>query len=777
MVEKKLRKLEQWQDMITRLYPEFTFKDNTERVLSRTVTFQVTDACNLACTYCYQINKGKRRMSFDTAKKFIDLLLSGEKGFSDYINPKISPAIVLEFIGGEPFLEVELIDKIVDYFRERTIELMHPWATNYCISICSNGVLYFDERVQKFLNKNKDHMSFSITIDGNKELHDSCRVFPDGRPSYDMAVAGANDWIAKGNYMGSKITIAPGNLNYLYDAIIHMINLGYLDINANCVYEKGWEQEHAVEFYKQLKNVADYFIDNDLVGNVYCSLFEENFFKPKSEDDLQNWCWIAGTPILTTEGYKPIEEIKIGDLVYTEDGTIQPVINTMSHFANNVVEISASGIFKLGCTNNHKLFAKPFDYIGFNYHKHYKDYGKYEVQDLKNKDLIKLFQLPKGQVNYNINLAYLIGRYIGDGWNYDKGKGFGICCSFDEKEELENKFKMANVDYHYNVNKTVGQFTIARNTDNLNNKELIRILSTCGCLAHGKHLPPECFNWQEVSLSALLNGYMDADGYIKKNNINVFNTVSYTLAQELMVILRTLGYTPTCYKNNRAGESMILGRKVNIRDRYEVYFYSEPSKAKYVKSIFDGMWTSNLHSEPIEPQEVYNITVANNHSYIAGGLVSSNCGGTGFMLSCDPDGYLYPCIRYMESSLGDSRPPMRIGSVFDGLGQNKCHMDCIHCLKSINRRTQSTDECFYCPIGEGCSWCSAYNFQEFGTPNKRATYICEMHKARSLANVYFWNKYYQKNGIDKKFKMYCPKEWALKIISEKEYDMLLKISE
>lgn len=443
MAEKKLRRLEQWQDMIARLYPEFTKnKTDDEIVLSRTVTFQVTDNCNLACTYCYQINKGKRRMSFDIAKQYIDLLLSGEKGFKEYINPENSPSIVLEFIGGEPFLEVELIDQIVDYFRERTIELMHPWATNYCISICSNGVLYFDEKVQKFLNKNKEHMSFSITIDGNKELHDSCRIFPNGSPSYDIAVAGANDWIAKGNYMGSKITIAPGNINYLYDAIIHMVDLGYLDINANCVYEKGWEQEHAIEFYKQLKNIANYFLDNDLVGEVYCSLFEKLFFKKKEENDLQNWC-----------------------------------------------------------------------------------------------------------------------------------------------------------------------------------------------------------------------------------------------------------------------------------------------------------------------------------------------GGTGLMLSCDPDGYLYPCIRYMESSLGDSRTPMRIGSVFDGLGKTEGHMNCIQCLKCIDRRTQSTDECFYCPIGEGCSWCSAYNFQEFGTPDKRATYICEMHKARSLANVYLWNMYYKKYKIDNKFKMHCPKEWALKIISEEEYNMLLDLSE
>ena len=52
-----------------------------------------------------------------------------------------------------------------------------------------------------------------------------------------------------------------------------------------------------------------------------------------------------------------------------------------------------------------------------------------------------------------------------------------------------------------------------------------------------------------------------------------------------------------------------------------------------------------------------------------------------------------------------------------------------------------------------------------------------MHKARSLANVYYWNMYYQKNNIDKKFTMHCPKEWALKIISESEYNMLLDLSE
>ena len=52
-----------------------------------------------------------------------------------------------------------------------------------------------------------------------------------------------------------------------------------------------------------------------------------------------------------------------------------------------------------------------------------------------------------------------------------------------------------------------------------------------------------------------------------------------------------------------------------------------------------------------------------------------------------------------------------------------------------------------------------------------------MHKARSLANVYMWNTWYQKNKENKLFEMYCPKEWALPIIGEEEYNNLLDLVE
>ena len=51
-----------------------------------------------------------------------------------------------------------------------------------------------------------------------------------------------------------------------------------------------------------------------------------------------------------------------------------------------------------------------------------------------------------------------------------------------------------------------------------------------------------------------------------------------------------------------------------------------------------------------------------------------------------------------------------------------------------------------------------------------------MHKARALVNVYYWNKYYRQNNMPKRMKNYCPKEWALDIISEEEYNMLNELA-
>lgn len=81
------------------------------------------------------------------------------------------------------------------------------------------------------------------------------------------------------------------------------------------------------------------------------------------------------------------------------------------------------------------------------------------------------------------------------------------------------------------------------------------------------------------------------------------------------------------------------------------------------------------------------------------------CGGNGAMISVDWKGDIYPCIRYMESSLGPDIEPIIIGNVNDGIMTNMKCRNCINQLKAVNRISQSTQECLECPIAEGCAWC------------------------------------------------------------------------
>lgn len=71
--------------------------------IAKNITFIVTKDCQLACKYCYLVGKNaKERMSWDVAKKAIDYILSREEDYTE-------ESVVWDFIGGEPFLEIDLV--------------------------------------------------------------------------------------------------------------------------------------------------------------------------------------------------------------------------------------------------------------------------------------------------------------------------------------------------------------------------------------------------------------------------------------------------------------------------------------------------------------------------------------------------------------------------------------------------------------------------------------------------------------------------------------------
>lgn len=429
-----------FSNYIDKLYPYIGEKKNLSinSPYCKMLTFQVTEDCNLRCSYCYQIKKSNNKMTLEMGKKIVDCLFKDNYKIEKYYSLDNMTGIILEFIGGEPLLEVDLIDKIMDYFVEQAFKYKSILAYRYKISISSNGTLYDTPKVQKFIKKWRDKLFLAISLDGCKELHDSCRIFPDGKGSYDIVAKAVKEELAINPHMDTKMTLSPDNFRYLLPAIKNLIELGYKQILCNYVFEKGWTLDDAKEIYKCIKETADYLLTLEIIPDI-------SFFNTK-------------------------------------------------------------------CTT-----------------------------------------------------------------------------SFDK-----------------NYNK----------------------------------------NW---------------------------------------------------------------------------------------------------------------------------------CGGTGLMLSADYKGDFYPCIRYMESSLGNSVPPYIIGNVNEGIMNSKDSCDKVNCLDCITRSSQSTQECMECPISAGCSWCSGYNYQEFGTPNKRATYTCDMNKARVLGNVYFWNKFYRLNGSKERVKLNLDDDSCLKIIDKKELSLLREL--
>lgn len=251
----------------------------------KNITFVVTEDCNLICKYCYITGKNtKNKMSFETAKKAVDYILNHPDEFPE-------SSVIWEFIGGEPFLEVGLMDQITDYIKKEMYRLDHKWFENYRISISTNGLLYHTPEVQRYIKKNLNNLSLGISVDGNKLKHDLQRIKPDGSGSYEDVVKNVPLWLEQFPNGATKATFASADIPYLKDSIISLYELGIKTIPANVIFEDDWKEGDDLVFEEQLKQLVDYIIDHRLWDEFNCSLFSENIGQPLFEETLKtNWC-------------------------------------------------------------------------------------------------------------------------------------------------------------------------------------------------------------------------------------------------------------------------------------------------------------------------------------------------------------------------------------------------------------------------------------------------------------------------------------------------------
>lgn len=136
----------------------------------------LTVRCNQKCKYCQvaceRADARRFDMQADTAKKAVDLVLQSP-----------SPYIKIEFQGGEPFLNFDVLRLIVEYAKELNAHSQKHLE----FVVCTN-----------LTDVNKDHLDYckehgvyiSTSLDGPQSLHDLCRPMEDGEGSYPHLMAG-----------------------------------------------------------------------------------------------------------------------------------------------------------------------------------------------------------------------------------------------------------------------------------------------------------------------------------------------------------------------------------------------------------------------------------------------------------------------------------------------------------------------------------------------------------------------------------------------------------
>ena len=181
--------------------------------------------------------------------------------------------------------------------------LNHRWFDSYIISITTNGINYSDAKVQKFIEKNKDHLNIGITIDGTQSKHDLNRIYKNsGKGSYLDVVRNIPLWLKQFPGTATKVTISSEDIPYIKESVAHIYDLGIENIYINVVFEDVWKDQDDIKFEDQLLQLADYIIDNSLYDKMMCSFFDEHIGKPLDPRRNNNWCGTGKMLSIDAEG-------------------------------------------------------------------------------------------------------------------------------------------------------------------------------------------------------------------------------------------------------------------------------------------------------------------------------------------------------------------------------------------------------------------------------------------------------------------------------------------
>lgn len=336
-------------------------------------------------------------------------------------------------------------------------------------------------------------------------------------------------------------------------------------------------------------------------------------------------CFVEGTLVLTELGYKPIEEIEIGDVVYTKEKRWKKIKRIGSDGEKEICSIAAMGMLPIECTLNHPFWIKhkcrKWNNNIRRYEYYLSDAEKVYAANLTTNDFIGIPIISdKDNELYKISdeLLWLLGRFVADGVISDSevilSIGMDKISDFDRISIYHRIYKHTKSCYRVVFNKT---------------SELYHFVSkyNFGKGAINKNIPVEILELPKEKLKIFLDGYWSGDGCsIKDTVIRQATTISRKLALMLVLAVQKV-YSTGCkvYFDKRPDRCEIEGRIVNQNDTYMVRFLTENLKSSFfVENDFVWYPIKNIKKEGLK-KVIYNIEVEDDHTYIANGATVFNC--------------------------------------------------------------------------------------------------------------------------------------------------------
>lgn len=347
-------------------------------------------------------------------------------------------------------------------------------------------------------------------------------------------------------------------------------------------------------------------------------------------------CFTAGHLVTTTEGQKPIESVRVGDVVLTHKGHWKRVIRTQIRPSLPTVIAKGSGHFGIECTPSHHFLLMPSE----------KAFNGRDRNPRRTYGIPQWMRIDRAMANealwatpvsYDVLPApelpeplkelkdpwWVIGRWIGDGWcGKDRHADTTICCPHDDAELATMRDKLSGTEHRWCEcsKRTVVNFTL---TNSETRDWMIRHFGTGASI---KQVPSWCLTLPETNRRAILAGYLSADGY--KSAIRTeFNTVSKKLAISMRLLAESLGYRTSMVLSGRKTYN-IEGRTGTCLQQYKCYYKESFDERRSLETLVqDGKAWSKVRS--VTPAQkhavVYNLEVEDDNSYVLDGIVVHNC--------------------------------------------------------------------------------------------------------------------------------------------------------